>query len=930
MKRGQVFGVTFAVLLLLIGQGAWAQTTGSIRGSVVDQNGQALPGVTIVLSGDLLGGATRHDVTSPMGGFHLIGLEVGLYTVKASLSGFQTQQVENVRVSLGAVTSVDFELPEAFSEEITVVADTVVVDVSSPSYSGSLNADMIEDLPTRGNFYDTLAVTPGVVQDREGIFLVTAFGSDVQSNQWNVDGLDTTSPEGGDLYWSMNDEMIAELQVLGTGAGAEYGGMLGTAFNVVTKSGTNDFHGSAVFDYWVPDWVGTNARETDAPPGTQVFQLDHHRNLAATLGGPIKKDKVWFFAGAEFGRYQSFQPYEDPNLEGQKGTTWDNFDLKITAQPSENHHLAFRASDHEFLGPYAGSVFDEKTTWGEDYQHDNMFAADYSAVLSENSFLEVRAGTWKGDSQWRPQYPSDEWMHVDMTVDPWVYTGGFYWSWEWEPETDDAEVILTQHADDFLGGDHTFRFGVQYTKGGGVTKAFDPGYYYTAESYYYSYYYGYGYYYTWEGFYGGLPYYYGATSTSIGGFITDSFRVNEKLTLDFGVRYDRHKGRIPAFNRLDIDSNPTGEVIPGRDMVDWTNVDPRFGFAWQPTDTGKTVVRGSIGLFHSGVVSGQWYSPPPEAPTWYSSWLNWDGEWEVFDSWPPPPETSLVEGTENASAWEYTLGFEHQVSANSSITVQGVYKKTKDLIGWHILDDAPYEVFLYTDPHTGQEFPLRYYDVVGPTRMKGNSTGPGAVGGDRPYQQDYRGLFVSYKKRFSNDWDMLASYTYSKSEGLNPTFLDWGSQGYAMYSSRAEADPNSYINADKTLAGDRRHMIRVVANFLLPWNLKLSTVVNLQTGRPFDRHKWVDLPNHASTRIIAEPSSNKQRFPDQYLWDLSIGKHFNFGNDNKLSLDLQILNVLNDDSPEGWRTREYDPLSNPVPSLWVLPRRAELRLRFEF
>jgi hypothetical protein len=796
------------------------------------------------------------------------------------------------------------------------MGEGLTVDVSSPAMSSSFDADQIEDLPTRGHFYDTIALTPGVNQDRENVFLISAFGSDVQSNQWNIDGLDT--------YWSMNDEMIAELQVLGTGAGAEYGGMLGTAINVVTKSGTNNFHGSAVFDYWNPDWVGENARREDAPEGAQVFQLDHHNNLAMTLGGPISKDKLWFFAGLEYGREQSFQPFEDPGIAMQKETWWDNYDLKLSGQLGPSNRFSVRASDHEYLGPDAGSVFDEPTTWGESYQKDNMFALDFSSVLGDSTFLEVRAGTWSGDSDWRAQYPSDEWQFVDMTVDPWARSGGFYWSWHWEPQTDDAEVIFTQHADEFIKGDHTFRFGIQYTKGGGVTKAYDPGYYYQYEYEYYP-----GYPYVYQYLYAGLPYYYGGSAKSVGVFVSDSWKVAEKLTLNLGVRLDQHEGWIPDFKRLDIDSNPTSEVIQGRDVVDWNNIDPRFGFAWQPTDTGETVVRGSVGLFHSGVVSGQWYSPPPEAPTWGSYWLNWDNEWQPTSLWPPSPDAFLVQGTENASAWEYTLGMEHRVGANSSIGAHAVYKKTKDLIGWHILDDAEYQTFLYTDPWTGEEFPLRYYDVE-PTRMKGNSTGPGANGGDRPYEQQYRGIHLTYKKRHSDNWDMTASYSYAKSWGLNPTFLDWGSQGYAMYSGRSEADPNAYINADKTLAGERRHMLRGIGNYMLPWDLKLSTVVNFQTGKAYDRHAWVRLPNQSWTQIIAVPASYDQRFPDQYLWDLSLGKHFTFADNYKLSIDLQVLNLLNDDATEGWQNRDFAGSDNPIPDLWVRPRRAELRLRFEF
>ena len=94
--------------------------------------------------------------------------------------------------------------------------------------------------------------------------------------------------------------------------------------------------------------------------------------------------------------------------------------------------------------------------------------------------------------------------------------------------------------------------------------------------------------------------------------------------------------------------------------------------------------------------------------------------------------------------------------------------------------------------------------------MKGNTTGDGVLGGDRPYEQEYAGLNLMYKRRFSNNWDMFASYSYYKAWGVSPSFMDGGSQGYTMYASRGEADPNSYLNIDKTLNSDRRHIFRVV------------------------------------------------------------------------------------------------------------------------
>ena len=279
---------------------------------------------------------------------------------------------------------------------------------------------------------------------------------------------------------------------------------------------------------------------------------------------------------------------------------------------------------------------------------------------------------------------------------------------------------------------------------------------------------------------------------------------------------------------------------------------------------------------------------------------------------------------------EYTLGFEHQVGATSTVSAQAVYKKTTNLIGWHILDDAVYEVYEYTDPDSGQVFPLRYYPEYEPTRMKGNTTGPGVLGGDRSYEQEYTGLNLMYTKRFSQKWDMLASYSYYKAWGLNPSFLDGGSQGYTFYASRAEADPNSYLNSDKTLNSDRRHIFRVVANYMAPWQIKLSTVVNFQTGRPYDRRSWIRLPNQTWSQIIVEPASDDLRYPDQFLWDFAIGKHFSLGKGTNLSIDLQVLNILNDDAVEWWRTQEISLDEDPIPGEWVLPRRAELRLRFEF
>jgi hypothetical protein len=909
--------LSFAIVIALLAAApALAQkTTGSIRGTTVDADGQALPGVAIVVTGELLGAAQRTTVTSPDGGFMFAAMPIGTFRVMASLDGFQTQAAEEVRVAIGKVATVDFSMPEAFSEEISVTAETPLIDVASPTFNTRFDFEQVVDLPTRGNFYDLMAVTPGVNQPSEGSSSFTAYGSNMKNNQWNIDGVNRTLPDGGYLAWSINEEMVAEYQVLGTGATAEYGNMSGTAFNVVTKSGTNDFHGSVALDYQNPDWVDTNAEslEEDTPEEARTYRLERNDNLALTLGGPIVRDKLWFFVGAQWGRFKGFWP-DQVELPESKEDSWDQYDAKITAQLGQNHRLNLTVNDHEELDPWLGNIWWETTAWTEWWAHNKMLALDYSAILGRNTILEARGGLWRGDEADRAQNPVDE-PHVrDWTVYPYIATGGTYWTWEWEHHQDTAEVKITQHADNFIKGDHEFRFGVQYNKGGGTVLPFDLDYYYWYD------YWGPDYVYYYK--YNAIPFYYGAESETWSAFAADAWKISSELTLEIGVRYDTHKGWIPDYPRLDSDHNPTD------------NFDPRLGFAWNIGGDGKNVLRGSFGIFHANVVSGDWSYPPPEAPEPYWEWQYPGGD-EWYYNWGYSIDDAvLVPGTENAEIWEYTLGFEHQLTATSAIGISGTYKKTENMIGWYIGGDGRFNWHTVIDDVTGEEIQLMDY-YKQPTRSKGNSTGPGSNGGDRPYEQDYLGVFLTYKKRFSNNWDLMASYSYSESRGLNPRLFDGGllgSQGSTFWASTSESDPNQYVKAssDKLLAGDRTHVFRVMGNVMLPYQFKLNSVVNIQTGRVYDRGQWFVLPESSGAELITNPGDDDQRLPTQYIWDFGVGKHFNLGRDTDFSIYLQILNILNDDAIEDWVTQLYTDGEDLVPGEWVLPRRAQIRLRFAF
>ena len=906
--------IVFAMLAAIP---TFAQTTGGIRGTAYDNDGNPLPGVIVTASGEVLGGANRSTVTANNGVFNFSVMPPGRYMLQASMNGFQTQTAEDVRVSVDAVAPVTFHMvPQAFAGEITVTSERPLVDASTATVGAAYDYDFVKDLPTRGNFYDMINNSAGVYapsEDPQSKYRISAFGSNVQSGAWNVDGVNMTAPEGGYLFFDINPEIVAETQMLGIAAGAEYGSTGGSVYNVVTKSGTNQFHGSAAV-YWQDDsLVDPNVTIDDTEAGE--FHINKFYDLSATLGGPIVRDKFWFFAGIQDITRNVTIPGQWPSLTDD--SSYERYDLKLSWQISPSHRIDLKGGIDDQFVPWAyDPTYNEPSMWLYRIRENNIYTAEYSGMLSNNTFLQVRGGLWRGDNGDLPVGSRDETMIRNFDTNPNTYSGGPFWDWIWEQHHDQADVVLTHFAADF-GGDHEFKFGVQYNQGGGTTRTYDTDYLYV----------WYGYLYRWSV----IPYMYGGDTTSWGGFASDTWKMSDRFTLDVGVRYDAHDATIPDYPRLDVNSNNTGETIPGIDVFSWRQWSPRLGFAWQVSGDGKTVIRGSAGVYRDGTVSGNWYAPPPDVPPWVYEY-QWYGNWYPWKIVNRDLGDQLVEpGLEGPTTNEYTLGVEHQIGDDYSVGLQFVKKDTTDQVGWQILGDGEYEIFQWTDPDTGETFNL--YDVIeSPTIRKGNSTGPGANGGDQPYDQEYQGIFLTFKKRYSSGWDLMASYTYSEAKGLttrpmvNPR---WG-QGSAFWTNRSESDPNVWLNADGLLSADRTHALRVSGNVDLGWQMRVGGVLNFQSGRPEKIARRVSAPSGGNTTFISVPNSDQNRMESQAILDLSLGKRFSLSDWGDLNIDLQLLNVTNESATTYYESVILPPGDDYYPVEWVYPRRLTLKLKLSF
>lgn len=919
---GRLRVLVLAAGLLALPLSLCAQTTGSVRGEVADPAGAALPGVTVTLTGEPIRGAERTASTGPSGGFLFAGLPTGLYSVRAELDGFTPQTLDEVRVRINTTASVQIVLApmEAIHEEMTVTSEAPLINLTGSEVGNSYTAEFLEDLPTNRNFWDLVSASPGMSQSTQTSDRQSAFGSNIQSNSWHVDGLDTSAPETGSSWWYINPDTVAEIQVLGIGAPAEFGNMLGAAFNVVTKSGNNDFQGS-INAYYQDDSLTDGNVEVDGVG----FTRDRYHDLTVTAGGPLRRDRAWFFAAVETLRDAISLPGTDPAFAPENSA--DRYDVKLDLRINDSNQLSAKYHYEDWAIPESGSPFIAPEATGFESGTNPAWGLNYSSVVNPKTLFELRYAGWWGDDFWRSITGSTESPFVDFSPPgggPPVYSRGVPYPFDYETSHDQVDAKLSYFAEQFLGGGHDFRFGIQYSEGTAETDVFagfDGGYYYR-----YEYYPGYPYYYR----YTFTPFRYGADQESWAAFADDSWRVNDRLTLNLGVRYDRHEGWFPDYPRLDENGDSTGETIPGIDpVIDWDHVSPRIGFAWIATADQRTVVRGSYGVYRDGNVSGNWDYPPPGVPPSQTFILNPEtGEYELlFEE--VTPAFAIDPDLEAPRTLQYALGAERQFGSSWAAGVQLLYKDTDNLVGWEILDDGEYSIFEYEDPETGRVFQLVEYDEDGaPTRRKGNRPGAGSLAPGAEYEQEYRALMLTVERRLAGGWSLNGSYTLSESEGLIPRMLAQD-QFNPFYGSREGSDPNHFINARQLLQADRRHMFRLQGSFTLPWDMELTSVVNLQSGRPYNRQARVPL-SQGLTSFIVEPASDDNRLPSATLVDVSLGKRVQLPNDLELKLDAQVFNLFNDDAPQYFETLVLGPGDQFIGTDWVLPRRLMLRVALEF
>ena len=471
--RRFLLSVLFSTLAASLLAQATGTTTGDIRGHVTDESGAALAGATVTATGQETGLA-RSDTSASNGSFAIRLLPPGVYRVTATVAGFRPGELSNIRVTIGTSANVDFRLTvAAVAETITVSGEANLIDPSSTEVSKTIGEAKIRNLPiNQRNFLDFAVTTPGVTVERgpqSGAASTSGLSINGQSPRYNnvvVDGMDNNDEAVGSVRSTFSQEAVQEFQVIQSPFSSEYGRMTGGIVNIVTRSGTNELHGSG-FYFFRDDSLSDDNFLTG-----EKTTFEQHQ-FGASLGGPILRDRLFFFGAAERLDVQDANVvtisdaavalirangFDVTNGEVPFDRDRSTYLLKLDLLAGANHAFALR-------GSYSEESDENQQSWGglvarsgggvRDLE-DTAVAFTGTSILSPTLSNELRL--LYADRSHRLT-PLDEAGGVAVTILG-VATFG---TQRFLPQPRDTQVYQVFDAVSFFHGRSAYKFGVDYS-----------------------------------------------------------------------------------------------------------------------------------------------------------------------------------------------------------------------------------------------------------------------------------------------------------------------------------------------------------------------------------------------------------------------------------------------------------------------------------
>jgi hypothetical protein len=898
-------------------QGGGASSTGTIQGRVTDAQGAVLPGVTVTATSPSALG-TQTTVTSETGNYRFPAIPPGTYVVTYDLPGFNTIRREGISIALGFTATVNVELALAtLQETVTVTGESPLIDTSATRVVQNFKLEQLQSIPNARDMWALLAVTPAVQMGRIDVggnragtqTGYTAYG---QSGQVRVliEGINTTEGTGGAGFYF--DYSSLEEVFLGTSGQSAEMPNPGVQSQFIAKSGGNQFNGEVYLDWYNNSLQGSNIPEDYSTPTAfrnqpiraHSNEIDRYYNWSVNVGGPIKRDRVWWF-----GTYnKQFNAISQPNFEFDKtfDTTLWNAVGKGTYQMNQNH---------KFIGyyqwgqkiqpnrlPFAANVYRDEGPTNRQDSGSWVYKAEWNGTISEKLYVEARYGDF---GYYFPQITNGTQDYFFRDPGTLEILGSHQ-----KNQNDRDRKQWTGAATSFLDtakGSHTLKvggellkeqqwFGVLQGVGGNIEHVYNNGV--SSQEIF------------------RIP-----TATQVGGlkdndngnlttrngldaaslFVNDTWSVG-RFTINGGLRWDRYSGYLPEQNQLAAVVGPVvvnAKTFPETDLFSWNLVAPRVGVVFDLTGDGKTVVKGNYGLYwhNPGVGVPSDVNPNTGTKSATYTWTDTNGD----RRWQPGEQTALqsasLEGatrldpnlkapySHEAAGW-----FERQLTDVLGVRAGFVYKTEDDLISLYIPTRG-------LDVYAASGVPFNFIDngvdgvrgtaddrtssYVGLPSANAATVFPTTqVEMNLPQYSRYKTAEVSMTKRYGNKWSASLGGAY--------TWMTDFPNGFPQ-------NPNQPGAEDRTIWN-----FKASGSYDGPYGIRLSPVLRHQSGANYARTNTITFPTGVTgsgTAVYME-AMDANREDNIWVLDVRAEKTVSFTDRIRTRLFFDLFNITNSHASE--------------------------------
>ena len=876
-------------LVLLFAAGAFAQIITSSLTGTVTMDGNPLPGVTVTISSPNMQG-TRTAVTDVNGNYNFGAIPPGNFTVNFQMESM-TPVTRTVQVSLGQTGRVDAEMHlTAVSESMTVTAEAPLVNTTSSSVDTNLDTRAIETLPTGRNYSSIVQVAPGVASDANpsnpSQSTITVYGSSGAENAFYVDGVNTTNLEYGFQGKELNFEFIREVNVKTGGYEAEFGRATGGIINVITKSGGNELTGD-VFAYYDSDSLQTDAEPIVSTGGT--IDGFTRRDFGADIGGSIVRDKLWFFVAYDAVKHSLDSSLPSGPRAGAVETSESDRDLgsaKLTYNLAPGQSLVFTflqdpRVDTGAINDASHTLNGDPSTYlGRQDFGGRDYALRYDGALGSGWIVTAQAARHQESNSVGPATSAGDAVQFRDVESDFFQTGGFGLIQDKEFDRKHYMAGAT-----YLAGHHEIKGGVEYEHDKAkVTKEMSGGQQvdvFANEVNPLKPIYRHFYWTTPDATIGNAPLSQLNASPEhkvTTAFLQDRWNVNDNLVLSYGIRWDKQEI---------IDASGVTQINLDKDFA------PRLGFIYDPTGTSQSKFFGSYGRYYEEipmdlVIRSFSYERQPRIVNYSPTSIVPDPAAEadfgtnsaILGGFTEPSDPDL----ENQYINEYILGYERQVRADLAVGVKGIYRNYGQVVeDFLCADDGTYCIGNPGEGIMKQAFTLDYsqqFDVPKPKRT-------------------FKGIQVDATKRFSNNWQAIASYLYSRLDGNfdgeYAPFTNVGadpniSAAYDYYDFFTNGSDLTKITNTGPLSNDRRHQFKVSGVYITPFRLELGAAAYWRSGTPVTRYGYSDA--YGRYEFFLTRRGAEGRTPSTYDVDVHLGYPIELSHGIRVNLLLDVFSLL--------------------------------------